>query len=209
MAAEPLIVVGAGGHAAACIDVVELEGRFRIAGLVDAVLPRGAQVLGYAVIGGDDELATFLQLARHALVGVGQIKTPQPRERLFELLGRAGFSLPTIVSPRAYVSPHARLGAGTIVMHGAIVNARAVVGDNCIVNSRALIEHDADIGAHCHVSTGAIVNGGARVGARSFVGSCSSVREGVSIGAGSIIGMGEKVLASCPPNTRLAGGTRA
>ena len=32
MSKIPLLLVGAGGHARACIDVIELEGRFVIAG---------------------------------------------------------------------------------------------------------------------------------------------------------------------------------
>jgi len=106
-----------------------------------------------------------------------------------------------IVSPRAHVSKHAKVGAGTIVMHGAVVNAGAVVGRNCIINSQALVEHDAVIADHCHVATAAAINSGVHIGAGTFIGSNSSVRQCINIGERCLIGMGQRVLADCEAGT--------
>lgn len=194
MTAAPILLLGAGGHASAVIDVIELEGRFTIAGLVGSPAEVGKRVLGYAVLGTDAELPQLVALHSNALVAVGHIKTPEPRIRLFERLQSLGCSLPTIVSPRAHVSRHATLGAGTVVMHGAIVNAGAAVGRNCIINSQALVEHDALIGDHCHIATAAVINGGVRVGAGCFIGSNTTLRESITVGEHSTIGMGELLL---------------
>jgi sugar O-acyltransferase (sialic acid O-acetyltransferase NeuD family) len=187
----------------ACIDVIEQEGRFSIAGLVGTPEEAGMQILGYPVIGTDADLPRLLGSYAHAMVTVGQIKSPDLRVRLFELLDKAGCSLPSIVSPRAYVSRHASLGAGTIVMHGAVVNAGAVVGRNCILNSSSLVEHDAAIADHCHIATGALVNGGVNIGMGTFVGSGSIIRQGIRIGERCLIGMGQNVLADCKTGTRM------
>ncbi|HLA73891.1 MAG TPA: NeuD/PglB/VioB family sugar acetyltransferase [Steroidobacteraceae bacterium] len=203
MSRESILLIGAGGHALACIDVVEADGRFEIAGLVGSAAQVGESVLGHRVLGTDADLPALRARVGHALVAVGQIKTHEPRRRIFEQLRVHGFDLPVIVSPRAYVSAHARVGAGSIVMHGAVVNARAAVGENCILNSLSLIEHGATVDDHCHVSTGALVNGGAHVGACCFIGSGAAVREGVTVGEGSIIGMGQQVLRSCAAGSRL------
>jgi sugar O-acyltransferase (sialic acid O-acetyltransferase NeuD family) len=191
--AQSILLVGAGGHARACIDVLESEGRFVVAGLIGTTAEVGAQVLGYAVLGTDADLPDLRSLHPWALVACGQIKTPDARIRVFEHLQRLAYELPVIVSPRAYVSRHALLGAGTIVMHGAVVNAGAVVGRNCIINSQALIEHGASVGDHCHISTAAVLNGDARVGAGSFVGSGAVLRERATVAERSLIGMGEQV----------------
>jgi sugar O-acyltransferase (sialic acid O-acetyltransferase NeuD family) len=199
----PILLAGAGGHARACIDVIEAEGRFAVAGLIGVAGEVGAYVLGYPVIGTDADLEKFLTRVAFALVTVGQIKTADPRVRIYSRLEQCGYGFPTIVSPRAHVSSHATVGGGTIIMHGAIVNAAARVGNNCIINSNALIEHDAIIEDHCHISTAAAINSGVRVGARTFVGSNASVRQGLSIGKNCVIGMGQKVLSDCSPGTRL------
>jgi sugar O-acyltransferase (sialic acid O-acetyltransferase NeuD family) len=198
------LIVGAGGHAAACIDVIEMEGRYRVAGVVGLAGEVGGSVIGYEVVGTDLDIAKLRADCRSAVVAVGQISSADARVRLFDLLIASGFELATIVSPRAYVSRHARLGAGTIVMHGAIVNARAHVGRNCIVNTLALVEHDSTVADHCHVATHAVLNSGVRLGARSFIGSGATVRQGIAIGERCVIGMGHRVLADCPDGTVMA-----
>lgn len=201
MTKAPILLVGAGGHARACIDVIEQEGRFAVAGLVGLPHEVGTRMLGYPVLGTDADLPALLGDYAHALVTVGQIKTPEPRMRLFDLLEQNGCDLPVIVSPRAYVSPHATLGSGTIVMHGAVVNAGAVVGRNCIINSQSLVEHDVVIADHCHIATAAAINSGVRIGAATFVGSNCSVRQVINIGEHCVIGMGQRVLADCEAGT--------
>jgi sugar O-acyltransferase (sialic acid O-acetyltransferase NeuD family) len=200
-----ILLVGAGGHAAACIDVIEQERRFVIAGLVGSPAEVAGKVLGYPVLGSDEDLPGLAARWPCALVAVGQIKSAAIRVELFARLRALGCELPSIISPRAYVSPHAELGAGTIVMHGAVVNARAVIGSNCIINSQALVEHDAVIGDHCHIATGAAVNGGVRIGAQCFIGSRSSVRQGLTLGERCVIGMGQQVLADCSAGAQLPG----
>jgi sugar O-acyltransferase (sialic acid O-acetyltransferase NeuD family) len=199
----PILLAGAGGHARACIDVLELEGRYAVAALIGLREEVGSRVLGHPVLGTDAELQALKADYPDALVTVGQIKTPDVRIRLFELMTRAGYRFPAIVSPRAHVSPHAQLGAGTIVLHGAVVNAGAVVGRNCIINSQALIEHDSVVGDHCHVATNAAINSGVRVGAGTFIGSTSCVRQGTVIGERCLIGMGQRVLKDCPAGTHM------
>jgi sugar O-acyltransferase (sialic acid O-acetyltransferase NeuD family) len=199
----PILLLGAGGHARACIDVIELEARFSICGLVGIREQVGTQVLGYPVLCSDEKLSSLIGQHPRVLVAVGQIKSPEPRIQLFRFLEQLSSEMPTIVSPRAYVSRHATIAAGTIVMHGAVVNAGAKIGRNCILNSQSLVEHDTVIGDHCHISTAAAVNSGVRIGAGSFVGSNVCVRQGVAIGERCVIGMGQRVLSDCNADTQL------
>jgi sugar O-acyltransferase (sialic acid O-acetyltransferase NeuD family) len=201
--APALLMLGAGGHARACIEVVEQDGRFTIGGLLGAPTEVGTSVLGYPVLGADQDVATLAGGYMDALVTVGQIKTATVRVRLFETILRLGLNAPTIVSPRAYVSRHASLGRGTIVMHGAVVNAGAVIGENCIVNSLSLVEHDVVVGDHCHVATGALINGGVRMGSGTFIGSGATVRQELAIGARCVVGMGQRVLADLADDSQL------
>jgi sugar O-acyltransferase (sialic acid O-acetyltransferase NeuD family) len=196
-------LAGAGGHARACIDVIEHEGRFAVAGVIGLEGEVGTHLLGYSVLGTDADLPALRSDFEYALVSVGQIKSPEARVRLFDCLESSGFILPAVVSPRAHVSAHAKLGAGTIVMHGAIINAGAAVGRNCIVNSQALVEHDTVIEDHCHIATAAAINSGVRIGAETFLGSNCCVRQGATIGRRCVIGMGQRVLADCPAGTWL------
>jgi sugar O-acyltransferase (sialic acid O-acetyltransferase NeuD family) len=187
------------------MDALESQQHYRIAGLVGSKAEIGSRHFGYAVLGSDDDLPGLATRCEFALIAVGHIHTADVRRRLYAHLLALGFKLPVIVASTAYVSPLARIGAGSVVMHGAIVNAGAVIGDNCIINTRAVVEHDAKVGAHCHISTGAILNGDARVGEGSFIGSGSTVREGLDIGQNVLVGMGLSVRHPLADGVRFVG----
>lgn len=178
---EPLVLIGGGGHCKACIDVIEATGKWSILGILDLAERVGEAVLGYRIIGTDDRIRQLAADGTRFLVSIGQIRAVEPRRRAFELVKSANGKFATIVSPLAYVSPTAVVGAGTIVMHRALVNSSAVIGDNVIINTLALIEHDAMVGSHSHISTAAIVNGGATIGSGCFVGSNAAIVQGATV----------------------------
>jgi sugar O-acyltransferase (sialic acid O-acetyltransferase NeuD family) len=191
---KPLLLIGCGGHARSLIDVVETSGQWHVHGLVGLPEQVGSSVLGYPVIASDAELPELRLSCEAAVLAIGQVPDPGPRQRLADQLMQLGFHCPALISPHSVVSRHSQLGPGTVVAHGAIVNAGALVGAHCILNSRALIEHDVQLGDHCHVSTGALVNGGVRLGSGSFIGSGAMLREGLQLPAGTVISAGKRVM---------------
>lgn len=184
-----LVLLGAGGHARAVIDVAQAAGLL-VAGVLDHP---GAMDCSVPLLGDDGQLDQAGASEHVYLVAVGQVSISGLRAGLFRKLVDRALETPQLVAPSAYVSVSSRLGAGTVVMHRAIVNAGASVGDNCIINTGAVVEHDAKVGNHCHVSTGAILNGDARLGDGSMLGSGAVVLQGVQIGAGVLIGAGSVV----------------
>ncbi len=205
MSKPNIILIGAGGHAHSCIDVIEQQGQYHIAGLVGMPHEMHDQHLGYQVIATDDDLPQLVKEYSYVLISLGQILSSVSRIRLYLQAVKLGFQLPVIIAPTAYVSPHATLGSGTIVMHGSIVNAGVKVGENCIINNRSLLEHDATVEDYCHISTGAILNGGVTIGAGSFIGSGTVIKEGINIGQACVIGMGLSVRRNQPDHSRYTG----
>ncbi len=172
-----IILLGGGGHCKSCIDVIEQQGKYEIAGILDLPEKIGLKILKYQITGTDEQIALFAKKVKNFLITVGQIGTGELRKRLFEKLKKQEVKLPSIISPYAYVSPYAKVGEGTIIMHDVIVNAGAVIGNNCILNSRSLVEYDAVVQDHCHISTGSIVNAGVTIGNNSFLGSGSTTKQ--------------------------------
>lgn len=193
MSKPNLIVVGAGGHALSCIDVIEQENKYKIIGLIGLEGQVGNTVAGYEVLGTDKELKKILALCDNAFIAVGQIKDPKIRIKIYENLTKIGFSLPSIISPKAYVSSRAKIGKASIVLHGATINSMAYIGNNTIINSHALIEHGVQVGDHCHISTGVILNGDVLIGSRTFIGSGTVIKQNISIGVDNFVNMGSIV----------------
>ncbi len=190
---EEIILIGGGGHCKSVIDVIEQEGQFAIVGIVDKPEFIGTNVLDYPVIGSDSDLENLAKKYNYALVTVGQIRSPEVRIKLFDIAKKAGFSLPRIISPRAYVSNHTCIGNGTVVMHDAFVNAGTSIGDNCIINSKALIEHDCKVSNHCHISTNAVINGGVTIEEGCFIGSGAVTNNSITVEKNSFIKAGSIV----------------
>lgn len=188
---EKILLVGGGGHCKSVIDVIEQEGKYEIAGVIDKEELIGSKIFGYEIIGCDNDLVNLYLKYSNALVTIGQIRSNRIRVKLFKKLKVIGYSLPVVISPLAYVSKYAKISEGTVIMHQALVNASANIGINCIINTKALIEHDVTIGSHCHISTATVINGGVMVKENSFIGSNTTSKEYIEIGgfikAGGIV----------------------
>jgi sugar O-acyltransferase (sialic acid O-acetyltransferase NeuD family) len=190
---EDVLIIGAGGHALSCIDVLESNGQYRIVGLIGLADEVGKTLCGYDVIGSDANLPELRKQVSSAVIGVGQVASPDARLATYLRCKSLNFQMPVVVSSQAYVSEHAKIMMGTVIMHGAILNAGVVVGENCIINSRALLEHGVKVDSNSHIATGVILNGDVRVGQETFVGSGSIVHQSVQIGNRCVIGMGQIV----------------
>ena len=191
---EPIILIGGGGHCISCIDVIEKGSLYKIMGILDLPEKVGQKILGYPVIGTDDDLIKFLPQCANFLFTVGQINSFKLREKIFNEVKDAGGKLPVIISPLAYVSKHAHISEGTIIMHNVLVNASAKIGNACIINTNALIEHEAEIGDFCHISTSSIANGQVTVGNGCFVGSNTVIGNNIAIADNVVIAAGSQVL---------------
>ncbi|MDH3975355.1 MAG: NeuD/PglB/VioB family sugar acetyltransferase [Deltaproteobacteria bacterium] len=196
-----IILIGGGGHCVSCIDVIEEEQKYSIAGIVDLPEKLGKKINTYEIVGSDADLPSLVKVNQYFFISLGQIKSPERRVMLFEKVKKLGAKLPAIISPKAYVSKRANIGEGTIIMPGAIVNASTEVGKNCIINTSSLIEHNAIVEDHCHISTGAIINGGTIVRTKTFVGSNSVTKENIEIGCNSIIACGLRIMNNLPENS--------
>ena len=57
---QKVIIVGASGHSKVIIDIFEKENKYQIVGLLDAYRNIGEEILGYKVIGKEDDLPILL-----------------------------------------------------------------------------------------------------------------------------------------------------
>lgn len=187
-----LILIGGGGHCKSVIDIIELENKYIIIGILDKNIPLGNTVLGYRVIGEDKDIVRFSQnINIDFLITIGQIKTVNLRISINKILTDNNCRLATVISPRAYVSSNAVIKKGSVIHHDALINAEAEIGENCIINTKALIEHGVKIGDFCHISTGVVVNGDSKIGDKCFIGSNATISNSITIKNNSLVSAGK------------------
>lgn len=200
-----LVLIGAGGHCSAVVDIVERSTDFHILGVLDPGHVAGTVHKRLLVLGSDDEIEQLTQAGNSMLITVGQIKSAKTRQDIAAKLLHLGTICPTICCPSAVIARSARIGAGTVIFPHAVIGAHVVIGEHCIINSGSIVEHDTCVENFCHVSTGAIINGGCFIGEGSFIGSQATLREGVKVGADCLVGACSFVNRDIQMGQRVAG----
>lgn len=193
MSKKDLILIGGGDHCSSCIDVIEQEGSYLIKGIIDKIEKIGQTVLGYPIIGTDDDLQ---ELAHHNLsffITIGHVRSAQSRIKIYMLLKKMNVSIPIIISPKAYVSKHSKIGEGTIIMPFSVIDVNVDVGNNCIINHHTTLGHEAIIDSHCHVSANCVL-GKCKVGEGTFIGGNSWITNDIAIVPNTIIGSCSNVI---------------
>ena len=207
---KSVVGLGAGGHAEVIIEILRSTGLWDLVGLLDSNEKlHGTSIAGVPVVGGDDLLeALAAKGVCEAFIGVGGFGASACRRELFLRAQVAGMDFPVIIHERAWISPSARLGAGSVVMAGSVVNTSAILGENVIVNTSASIDHHCRIGDFVHVAPGAVIAGRVEIGEEVQIGAGAVIRDGVRIGRRSVVGAGATVVSEIAEN-KLALGTPA
>ncbi|HLC02060.1 MAG TPA: NeuD/PglB/VioB family sugar acetyltransferase [Anaerolineales bacterium] len=194
-----LVLYGGGGHGKSLIDLILAIGTYDLVGVIDDSLKPGGDVAGLAILGGSEKLAELAERGvRQAINAVGGIGDIGSRIRVFNTLGAAGFACPTVVHPRAYVEPSARLAGGVQVLPHSYVGSEASVGFGAIINTSAVVSHDCRVGDYANISPGALLAGGVSVGEGALVGMGVTVNLNVTIGPEARIGNSAVVKSDVP-----------
>ncbi|MGB8419087.1 acetyltransferase [Paraburkholderia sp.] len=192
---QNIVLVGSSGHAKVIIDIVEKQGRYRIAGLIDAFRAVGEATLGYPVLGGESDLDRLV--TEHDLKGViVAIGDNSVRAKVADKVADVCPQLPFVnaVHPAASVGKGTSMGAGTVVMAGAVINADCRVGRLCIVNTKASLDHDCIMEDFSSLAPGVTTGGNCRIGSHAAVSIGAVLRHGITIGEHSVVGAGSIVL---------------
>ena len=95
-----------------------------------------------------------------AVVAIGNANA---RLSIIEKLKNTSFKIVSLISPKAYISPVAKIMPGCIVEPMAVVHARAFLDEGCIVSAGAVINHESVCGRCSHIDCNATVASSATV----------------------------------------------
>ena len=87
---KKIIIIGSGGHARSCLDVILSEKKYKFLGYIDKNPGKTN------IIGSDKDFKKIFKKAKYALIGIGQIKNYTPRLKIFKKLKKIGFKLPIV-----------------------------------------------------------------------------------------------------------------
>jgi UDP-perosamine 4-acetyltransferase len=204
----PVIIVGAGGHAAAVADAL-LEANTHVLGFTDQDAKKhGTLRLDLPILGGDETLTQYAAVDVRLANGLGFISGSgriSLRARVQQQLQAQGWSFVTVVHPRAIISRSATLASGCQVLAAAVIQPGTTIGTGTIINTAAVVEHDALVGDWCHLASRSTLCGHTKVGAGSLIGAGAVLRQSITLGEDTIVGAGAVVLHNSPGGETLCG----
>lgn len=198
---KKLLVLGAKGTTKKALEILAAKNEYAEIALLDNY-PDSDSVFSYPIIGKCDDIAQFRQDYSHAFVCIAGSDT---RQNFLRKVADAGYEIPNIIHPLAYVSPSAKLGRGVLVDAFAAIQSDCVIGDGCMINTGAIIEHDNVLGACVTVTPNAVTAGNVTIGSCSFLGINSCVINEVRIGENALVAAGAVVICNLPGNVMAAG----
>jgi len=195
---KKIVIWGAGGHALVVADAIRAGDQYDVAGfLVDLGYNRQTRpVLAGQILGGRERIAAVLESGIElVVVALGHCER---RLELATMLEGQGFSLASVIHPRAIVAAGVEIGPGTVIAAGATVNPGVKIERNVIINTGAIVDHECRIGAGAHVSPGARLAGNVVVGREAWIGIGATIIDDVTIGVHTVIGAGAVVVSDIP-----------
>ena len=201
-----VLLVGArtDGQAHIVLEALAEQGEHEVVAFLDETPELWDQrVFDIPVLGPPSRVQEALDLgakAAHIAIGDGAA-----RARLAPGLQAAGLELLTVIHPRAYVAPSARIGKGVFVGALALVGTGATVDDLALIPPTSMVSH------HVHVATAASLSPGARMGGRSRLGERALLGIGATllpdrvIGADAVIGAGSVVTKDVEEGATVVG----
>ncbi len=194
---RPVIIMGAGGHATVLVDALR-QCDYRVLGVTDPNISRGASFCGIDVLGGDDIIFSFDPNEISLVNGLGSLPGQFLRWKLADTFRNQRFSFLTVVHPSATVGANVQLGEGVQVMSGVILQPGVCVGKDSIINTGVIVDHDCTIGAKTHLAPGVTISGGVHVEEGVHIGTGASVIQNIKIGKGAVIAAGAIIYKDIP-----------
>lgn len=193
---KPVLVLGAGGHAAVVIDILR-QLNCTVLGLVAKEQPKASTVFeGLTWYSSDEDVLSFDKDSILLVNAIGSLPGQETRAKVHQIFKLEGYTFMTVVSPKAILSDFASLAEGVHIMPGSIVNTNAYIGEGTIINSGAIIEHDCVIGRHNHIAPGAVLSGSVFTGDYVHIATGAKVIQGIQIGERALVGAGATVTKS-------------
>lgn len=201
-----IVLFGGGTHVRYCIDIIEKENKYNIIGITDPFLEIGTEIMGYKIIGKQEEIRNLIRLFNiHAgIIAIGDNWTRKlVKDIILDLV--PDFIFVSAIHPSVILGNNVNIGKGTIMMAGCIISPNTIIGEFCFFATGAILEHDSVMGNFSSLSAGSVTGGKVNIGEFTAVTLGVTILDRVVIGSHSIIGSGSLVTKDIPGNVLAYG----
>lgn len=203
------VVVGCTARARAIVSAIEAAGNFSIVGFLKTNERPPTEVLGYPVIGAEEDLPSLLS-AGVCDAAVVAVPDNWARQRTVNCLTQLAPNVEflVVIDPSATVAEDVVIGRGTVILAAAVVDAASRVGDFCFLNTSSKLRRRSIMGDFSSLAPHVTASDGVIIGRLSAIGERAVVSSNIHIGEATVVNAGATVLENLPSNV-VASGTPA
>jgi sugar O-acyltransferase (sialic acid O-acetyltransferase NeuD family) len=196
---KKIVLFGGGRHVSYCIDIIEKEKKYRIVGITDPNLKVGTEIMGYKIIGKQEEIKELIveYKINAGIITIGDNWTRKiVYDKIISLI--PDFDFISSIHPSVIIGKNTKIGKGTVIMAGCIISPNSFIGEFCFFASGAILEHDSHMGDFSSLSAGSITGGNVIIGQYSAITLGVTLFDRITIGEHVIIGSGSLVTKDIP-----------
>lgn len=201
-----IVLIGGGNQAHYTIDIIEREGKYTIAGIIDSIQEIGSERFGYKILGRQEDILEIME-KDSVTGGVISIGDNWGRSYVYEQIKSLApnFKFINAIHPSVIIGNNVNIGQGVVAMAGCIFNPRATIGDFTFYATGAQVEHDCVVEDFASISAGSITGGYVRIGKHSAITLGVTIMDRLEIGENTVVGSGSLVTKSLPSNVLAYG----
>lgn len=162
---ENLLIIGANCCGLAAKETAEAMGCFEKIGFLDdkvKEIPDGSKVLGVVA-----DFENFVLEYAYIFVAIAN---PEIKLNLIQKIKeKTPYTIATLISPKAYISPTAQIMQGSLVEAMATINTNSVVAVGCIIGAGSVVNHSCMCCDGVHLECNATVADNTLVPAGTFI----------------------------------------
>lgn len=199
------VIVGSGGHARELAEVARARCELGVGPTLTGFLDddpskHGSELNGLPVLG---DLSWLRDHPDHgAIIGIG---APTTKRAVAARLHELAIPSPTLVHPRAELSPFIALAPGVVIAAGCVLTTQIRIGAHAHLNRMCSVGHDCVVGDYVHLAPGTILSGNVTIDEGCDLGTSVSVIPGIRVGAWTRVGAGACVTRDLPSQVTAVG----
>jgi sugar O-acyltransferase (sialic acid O-acetyltransferase NeuD family) len=191
-----IILIGLGRQTKSIITAARLSG-LRVRAIYDNNAAQWGQLVAGVPVVGSLALASSSRLP--AVLGFDE---PRLRKDSAQQLDVRWIS---VIHPRAFLDPSAKVGAGTIVFEGVVAQADVDLRQHVVVSANVTISHDSVVEDFVQLSPGVVLAGTVRIGQGARLEPGALVIPNIHVGAWATVGPRAVVIHDVPEKAHVEG----
>lgn len=130
---------------------------------------------------------------------------PVQRYKYYNIIKEKGGEFGTYISPKATVSPNARIGEGCFIDEYVSISDNAEVAEQTVVQRMATLGHDVKVGSFSTIGANVFCGGYVEVGDYTTINVSSTILRHVKVGSNAVVGAGSVVIKGVKDGVHVFG----